>query len=142
MTYTENVPTGDGYYTYADELNGYIRINNQSSSDSPCIISIMGAVENPTYTLTVNDQQIASGSILATIPAGNKVVIDSRDGKLEVAEYVANTDEYVRNLYQYIDFDRETFIHVPKGNSMLYISGESADSIEAWVEVEEIHETI
>lgn len=129
-------------YQYADEINGYIRINNQSAKESPCVVSIMGNIENPTWTLSVNNEQVASGSVNITIPSGHKLVVDSRDGKLEVAEYVASTDEYVRNLYQYIDFDRETFIQIPSGNSVMFISGETVGSIEAWVEVEEIHETI
>ena len=130
-------------YQYADELNGVIRINNQSSEESPVIITIFGNIENPAWYLTVNNKQIASGEVNAIIPADHKLVVNSNDGELEVAEYVSETDEFVRNLYQYVDFDRETFIDVPQGNSVITITGNTGgSSISAMVEVKELHETI
>ena len=85
---------------------------------------------------------IASGSVTADIPAENKLVINSKDGHLEVAEYVAATNEFVKNHYQDTDFSRETFVLFPPGNSVLFISGTNQGDINAWVEVEEIHETV
>lgn len=132
-----------GYdYTYADEINGYIRVVNNAAEDSPATISIMGPITDPAWYVSVNNNVIASGALTANIPAGNKVVIKSKDGYLEVAEYVSNTGEYVRNLYQFTDFSRETFVLFPPGNSTLFISGTTDTSIEAWVEVEEVHDTI
>ena len=129
-------------YTYADELNGYIRVNNGASEDSPAIISIMGPITNPAWYVSVNNDVIASGSVTADIPADHKLVVNSKDGALEVAEYIAATNEYVRNLYQTTDFSKETFVMFPPGNSVLFISGTTDGSINAWVEVEEIHETV
>lgn len=129
-------------YTYADELNGYIRVTNNASEDSPAKISIMGAISNPAWYVSVNNNIIASGSVTADIPAENKLVINSKDGQLEVAEYVAATNEFVRNHYQNTDFSRETFVMFPPGNSVLFISGSNQGSINAWVEIEEIHETV
>lgn len=132
-----------GYdYTYADELNGYIRVTNNASEDSPAVISIMGAISNPSWYVSVNNDVVASGSVAADIPAENKLVINSKDGHLEVAEYVAATNEFVRNLYQATDFSRETFVMFPPGNSVLFISGTNQGDITAWVEIEEIHETV
>lgn len=138
----QGVPTGVIGYTYADELNGVIRINNSSSEDSPCIISIAGPITSPTWYLTVNNEQVASGSVNAMIPDGHKLVVNSIDGQLEIAEYVADTNEFVRNLYQAQDWSMENFIAVPPGGSVITISGETAGSISAWVEVREVHETI
>lgn len=129
-------------YTYADELNGYIRVTNNASEDSPAVISIMGAINNPSWYVSVNNDVIASGSVAADIPAENKLVINSKDGHLEVAEYVAATNEFVKNHYQDTDFSRETFVLFPPGNSVLFISGTNQGDINAWVEVEEIHETV
>lgn len=129
-------------YQYVDELNGYIRIENNASEDSPAIISIMGQITNPSWYVSVNNDVIASGSVTGTIPADHKLVINSKDGELEVAEYITETNEYVRNWYQATDFSRETFVMFPPGNSILFISGTTEGSINAWVEVEEIHETV
>lgn len=131
-----------GYdYTYADAINGYISVFNDSNEDAPATISIMGPITDPSWYVSVNNNVVASGSVTAVVPAGNKVVVNSKDGQLEITEYtVAN--EFVRNLYQLTDFTRETFVTFPPGNSVLFISGTSEDPIEAWVQIEEVHDTI
>ena len=131
-----------GYdYTYADAINGYIAVFNDSNEDAPATISIMGPITDPSWYVSVNNNVVASGSVTAVVPAGNKVVVNSKDGQLEITEYtVAN--EFVRNLYQFTDFTRETFVTFPPGNSVLFISGTSEDPIEAWVQIEEVHDTI
>ena len=129
-------------YTYADELNGFIRITNESSDNSPGKITIMGPVTDPAWFVTVNNVTIASGSIAADIPDGDKVVINSKDGSLEVSEYSVADNVLVRNLYQLTDFSKETFVTFPPGNSVLFITSSSPQSINAWVEVEEVHDTL
>lgn len=131
-----------GYdYTYADAINGYIAVFNDSNEDAPATISIMGPITNPSWYVSVNNNVIASGAVTAIIPSGNKLVVNSKDGQLEVTEYTA-ANEFVRNLYQATDFSRETFVTFPPGNSVLFISGTSEDPIEAWVQIEEVHDTI
>lgn len=129
-------------YQYMDAANGVIQIVNDSSEASPASIHIMGAITNPVWSLIVNEQVIESGALTANIEAGHKVVINSKDGDLEVAEYMTNDGSYVRNLYQYTDFTKETFILFPPGTSKLVVSGEASSTIEAWVELQEIYETI
>ena len=129
-------------YTYAEAINGIINIDNASSEESPTIISIMGTITNPTWVLVVNNQVVQSGSVNATIPAGNKLIINSKDNALEIAEYVANSNVFVRNLYQASNFALDNFIYVPPGRSTLRISGEVSGAIDAWIEIEEIHETV
>lgn len=128
-------------YTYADTLNGVLLINNLSAEESPLKITIFGQIENPTWTLTVNDKQVGSGAVTATIGNGNKLVINSKDGELEVTEYTA-ANVFVRNLYQMTDFSRQTFLYAPSGTSQLTITGIIEGAINAWVEVEELHETV
>lgn len=131
-----------GYdYTYADAINGYISVVNDSNEDAPATISIMGPITDPSWYVSVNNDVISSGSVTAIIPAGDKLVINSKDGALEVAEYTTG-NIFVRNLYQATDFSRETFCLFPPGNSVLFISGTSEDPIEAWVQIEEVHDTI
>lgn len=128
-------------YTYADAINGYIAVVNDSNEDAPATISIMGPVVNPSWYVSVNNEVVASGSVTATVPDGDKIVINSKDGYLEIAEYTLE-NVLVRNLYQFTDFSRETFVLFPPGNSVLFISGSSEDPIEAWVQIEEVHDTI
>jgi hypothetical protein len=128
-------------YTYADAINGYIAVVNDSNEDAPATISIMGPVVNPSWYVSVNNEVVASGLVTATVPDGDKIVINSKDGYLEIAEYTLE-NVLVRNLYQFTDFSRETFVLFPPGNSVLFISGSSEDPIEAWVQIEEVHDTI
>lgn len=131
-----------GYdYQYADAINGYIAVVNDSNEDAPATISIMGPITDPAWYVSVNNNVVSSGSVTATIPEGDKLVINSKDGALEVAEYTTD-NVMVRNLYQATDFSRETFILFPPGNSVLFISGTSEDPIEAWVQIEEVHDTV
>lgn len=129
-------------YTYADSITGIIDIINNSSEDSPAVITILGQITNPTWSLIVNNAIRASGSVSGTIDTGEKLVINSKDNQLEIAVYEATTNEWLRNVYQDSDFNRENFIYVPPGNSTLQVSGSVSDSIDAWAEIEEIHETI
>lgn len=129
-------------YQYADEINGYIRVVNNSMESAPATLSIMGPITNPAWYVSVNNDVVASGAVTAEIPNGDKLVVNSKDGYLEVAEYTVSSNEFVRNLYQFTDFERETFVLFPPGNSTLFVSAESETKIEAWVQIEEIHETI
>lgn len=129
-------------YQYADAINGYINVVNNSNEDAQGTITIFGEITNPSWYVSVNNNVIESGSVTATIPKGNKLVINSKDGQLEVAEYVGNTDEYVRNLYQATDFSKETFVHFPPGNSVLFVSGSADEPIDAWVQIDEVHDTV
>lgn len=131
-----------GYdYQYADAINGYIAVVNDSNEDAPATISIMGPITDPAWYVSVNNNVVSSGSVTATIPEGDKLVINSKDGALEVSEYTTD-NVMVRNLYQATDFSRETFVLFPPGNSVLFISGTSEEPIEAWVQIEEVHDTI
>lgn len=143
----DDVPDAKKYtysynYTYADAINGYINVVNKSNEDAQGVITIFGEISNPSWYVSVNNNVIESGNVNAVIPAGHKLVVNSKDGHLEVAEYVADTDEFVRNLYQSTDFTRETFVHFPAGNSVLFVSGTTDDPIVAYVQIDEVHDTV
>lgn len=129
-------------YEYADAINGIINISNNSSEDSPTILTIMGDITDPTWSLIVNNVVIQSGMVSGNIPSGHKLVINAKDNMLEIGEYIAATNEFVANRYQDSDFSRENFIYAPVGNSTLRVSGNVQQTIDAWIEIEEIHETI
>ena len=128
-------------YTYADSANSTINITNDSTEDSPCIITIFGPITNPTWSLIVNNQTVQSGAVLGTIGNGNNLRINSNDNDLTLAEFDA-MGNLVSNKYPESDFTRENFIYVPPGRSTLFISGTTSDGVNAWIEVREIHETI
>ena len=128
-------------YAYADSITGTINIINNSSEDSPTIITIYGEITNPTWSLIVNNTTIQSGSVAATIASGDKLIVNSKDNELEIAEYTA-AGLFVRNLYQYSDFTKDNFIYVPPGSSTLRVTGSVQDTIDAWIEIEELHETV
>ena len=129
-------------YAYADAITGIINLNNDASEDCPSVITIMGEITNPTWSLIVNNVTIQSGAITGTIAAGNKLIINSKDNSLEIGEYVAATNEFVANRYQDSDFTKQNFIYVPPGQSTLRVAGTVVDSIHALIEIEEIHETV
>lgn len=128
-------------YAYADSITGTINIINNSSEDSPTIITIYGEITNPSWALIVNNTTIQSGSVAATIASGDKLIVNSKDNELEIAEYT-NAGVFVRNLYQYSDFTKDNFIYVPPGSSTLRVTGSVQDTIDAWIEIEELHETV
>ena len=128
-------------YAYADSITGTINIINNSSEDSPTIITIMGEITNPTWSLIVNNTTVQSGSVAATIASGNKLIVNSKDNELEIAEYTA-AGLFVKNLYQDSDFTKDNFIYVPPGSSTLRVTGSVQDTIDAWIEIEELHETV
>lgn len=128
-------------YEYAEAINGIINITNTASEDCPSIVTILGDITNPTWSLIQNGKILQSGQVTANIPQGNKLVICSKDNQLEIAEYTMQ-NEFVRNQYQNSDFSKENFIYVPVGNSTLLVSGNVQQTIDAYIEVEELHETI
>lgn len=132
-----------GYdYQYADAINGYINVVNNSNEDAQGVITIFGAITNPSWYVSVNNDVVESGSVTADIPEGHKLVVNSKDGQLEVAEYNADDDTFIRNLYQATDFSRETFVHFPAGNSVLFVSGTTESQIVAYVQIDEVHDTV
>lgn len=128
-------------YTYSDSANSTINITNDSTEDSPSILTIFGPITNPTWSLIVNNQTVQSGAIQGSIANGNHLVVNSNDNNLTLAEFDA-LGNLVANRYPDSDFTRENFIYVPPGKSTLFITGTSSDGVNAWIEVREIHETI
>lgn len=131
----------DYNYTYYDALTGVIDIINNSPNEAPCILYIKGYALNPSWVLSVNNEQIASGGVTAEILDGNQVIINSRDDSLEIAEYTEQ-NVYVQNLYQAADITRENFLYIPTGTSKLTITDDSLSDITAYLEILEEYDTI
>lgn len=128
-------------YTYYDALTGVIDIINDSPIEAPCILYIRGYCLNPSWALTVNNKQVASGKVTGEIFDGNQVIINSRDDSLEIAEYTEQ-NVFIRNLYQDLDITRENFLYLPPGTSKLTITDDSLSSITAYLEILEEYDTV
>lgn len=128
-------------YTYYDALTGVIDVINNSPNEAPCILYIRGYCLNPSWVLSVNNQQISSGKITAEVLDGNQIVINSRDDALEIGEYT-DQNVFVQNLYQYADVTRENFIYLPTGTSKITITDDSLSDITAYLEILEEYDTV
>lgn len=128
-------------YTYAGASANQIALHNNSLIDSPLLLTIFGTVYNPSWRVYLNGEAVSSGSVTATIQSGNKLVLNSADNNLEIAEYT-NTDEFVRNLYQTTDFSKSTFVYIPPGSSLLTLESSDGGDILACAEVFELYETV
>lgn len=128
-------------YKYYDFLTGILEGTNNSPYESPCILYMKGYMLNPTWVLSVNDIQLASGHVTAEIMDGNQLVVNSRDDSLEIAEYTEQ-NEFVRNLYQAADITRESFIYLPPGDFKITITDDSMAYITAFLEIIEEYDTV
>ena len=128
-------------YTYYDALTGVIDGINNSPNEVPCILYIRGYALNPSWVLSVNNEQISSGKVTAEIYDGNQIVINSRDDNLEIAEYTTQ-NAYVQNLYQDADITKENFIYLPSGQFKITITDDSLSDITAYLEILEEYDTV
>jgi len=128
-------------YTYYDALTGVLDGINNSPYKAPCVLYIKGYMLNPTWVLSVNNQQIASGKVTAEILDGNQLVINSRDDGLEIAEYT-DQNEFVQNLYQDADVTRENFLYLPTGDFKITITDDSGADVTAYLEILELYDTV
>ena len=128
-------------YTYYDALTGVLDGINNSPYKAPCVLYIKGYMLNPTWVLSVNNQQIASGKVTAEILDGNQLVINSRDDGLEIAEYTEQ-NVFVQNLYQDADVTRENFLYLPTGDFKITITDDSGADVTAYLEILELYDTV
>lgn len=111
-----------GYnYNYFESTLGSILISN-GALESPIILSILGPVENPTWSLQQGGEVIANGTVTANIAEGHKLVVDARPDSMQIAEYTLG-GEYVQDLYSASDFSTERFLYAPAGDSVISVSG-------------------
>lgn len=126
-------------YTYTDSALGGVTIHN-GSIESPLIVSILGAANNPTWALTQDGVVVATGAVTAEIPEGHRLVIDARPASMEIAEYT-NDGVYVRDLYAMSDFSTARFLYAPAGESIVTVNA-GGTSVNTIVEVEKYAYTV
>lgn len=121
-------------YLYAEGASGTARLYNSGDLPSYAKLYIMGPCTNPSWALSQGGEVISRGKVMADIPAGDKLVVDSAPATLEIAQYSAD-NAYIRNLYQASDFSTARFLILPLGESTLAFSHEGSGEIDAFVEV-------
>lgn len=123
-------------YTYANNLIATADVKN-GNLESPMRIHIFGPVDTPTWALIRGGENISSGRANVSIPEGNKLVIDSRPGSMEIAEYTRD-NVFVADRYASSDFSTARFIYAPPGDSKITVVGANGVSAEVAVELERV----
>lgn len=124
-------------YIYAETSAGSAEINNAAVIESPCKLHIRGPVINPTWAMIVSGAVVAAGKVEATIPIGNKLVVDASPASMEISEYTVN-NEFVQSLYGQSDFSTQRFLFAPPGVSRVTFTHEGSGAIDAWIEVKQL----
>lgn len=101
-------------YTYRDNQQGTITIDNTDGEESPAIIEIFGVASNPQWILRTSGQEIASGQVFCDIEAGQKLVINSDPRELSI-KLMTTAGVLVEDLYQSSNFLTERFVYIPAG---------------------------
>lgn len=127
-------------YTYAETSAGSALIQN-GDLESPCKLHIFGPVTNPSWALYKAGEKVMEGKVNATIPDGNKLVVDADPATMEIAEYTRN-NVFVEDLYQDSDFSTARFVYAPPGTSTITFTHEGTADINAYVEVEKLAYTV
>lgn len=121
-------------YAYIESAAATAVLQNTGDLPSYAKLHIMGPCLNPSWALSQGSEVISRGKVMADIPKGDKLVVDSAPATLEIAEYSAD-NAYIRNLYQASDFSTARFLVLPLGESTLAFSHEGSGEIDAFVEV-------
>ena len=129
-------------YTYAEMADGIFDIDNKGTSESRTTLTIFGPIENPAWSLAVNNATVLSGKVTASIIAGHKLVVCSKESEMRIMEYDVETGAVIQNLCQMQDWAKENFITVPSGTSTLRVTGEGAERVRAALEVYETYDTV
>ncbi len=124
-------------YTYVETAAGVAQLDNTGTLPSYAKLHIKGPCTNPGWALTVGGQVTVRGRVMAEIPAGNKLVVDSAPATMEIAEYTQD-NRFVENLYPKSDFSTARFLTIPVGKSQITFSHEGVGPIDAFVEVRQL----
>lgn len=120
-------------YTYGDAGAGSVTVYN-GQLPSFFKVTMLGPMTNPSWRVMVGGSIYKEGSITATIPAGNKLVVDTYPATMEIAEYTM-ANEFVRDLYGYSDFTTERIFQLPPGESVVVLTDDSLSVPTGWLEV-------
>ena len=124
-------------YQYSDSAQGTAVLYNNGTLPAPCRIRIDGPCQNPSWALLAAGEVTQRGKVLAVIPAGHRLEVDSSPASLTIEEVTA-AGEPVQSLYQQSDFSTGRFITLPVGESRMTFAHDGSDPIHAEIEVREL----
>ena len=127
-------------YRYGSPYGGKYVVKNPVDIPAGLKITIFGPVVNPRWNVS-NSNKAQSGRVVASIPEGNKLVMNSNDGFMELAEYT-NAGEFVRDLYPESDFSTVRFVKAAYGLNLLSFSQDGGSKVKVDVEVTRYAESV
>ncbi|MCQ2087999.1 MAG: hypothetical protein MJZ37_08085 [Bacilli bacterium] len=147
--YVENSDTNTGKkydytydYTYVDNQLGQLEIESDSVLDSPAKIVIFGPVINPSWTHTINGNQVINGKINCSVPRGHKLVVDATSmPAFTIKEYDQGGEEYA-DRYMDSDFSTRRFVILGNGVNRITLTHEGDGAIRAVLEGEINYESV
>lgn len=128
-------------YTYGAGVNGEIHVTNDGTVPAYCKLTIVGEVEDPTWSVYQNGNLIERGRVTATIVSGHKLVMNSQPRALELSEYSID-GTYIANLYGVSDFSTKRFITIPVGESTITVTHTGETPFDMYLEVYPLAKTI
>lgn len=108
-------------YRYTDSVAESVRIQSETSEESPCKIIIYGPCSDPIWRHYLNGDLIATGSMNGDVPENRVLVIDSTTIPFSITE-----QDLLGNLtadrYQACDFGTERFLFLRNGSNVITVS--------------------
>ena len=130
-------------YRYANSVEDELEIVINGAIPSPVKMVIYGNgtdLVNPTWYHFVNDELIATGRVVATIPGTHTFEISDWTIPYYIAEYNGTT--FVRDLYSGSDFTTQRFLFAQPGVNRFRVAHEGLQHLMLTVSVKEYHATV
>jgi len=125
-------------YVYSDFSAGEIRLQSDSTIESPCRIHLMGPCTNPSWSHYLNGSRMMTGKLGTAdnpciVEAGKRIIIDNTGAVYSIKEY--DTDgKVIRNLYALSDFSTRRFVTLGYGENRILYQHEGTNEMKAIVE--------
>lgn len=113
-------------YQYSDGVAESIKIESETTENSPCKIMIYGPCENPSWRHYVNGELIATGAMNGDIPSNRILVIDSTTVPFSITEQ-DSLGNLTADRYQACDFGTERFFFLQNGSNTISVSHSGSD---------------
>lgn len=115
-------------YRYSSATENNVTINVDSTEESPCRLTIHGALVNPEWRHYVNNQLVSTGKVNVTIPSNHYLVIDTTGDKLTIEEY-DNMNQFIADRYQLSDFGTQRAVYLQYGQNRIAVDDEGGNKV-------------
>ena len=128
-------------YTYNEQQQNTTYLDVDSFVESPVKLEIYGPCENPIWSYYRNAKLEATGKIVAVIPAGRKLVIDTTTTPYSITLQDLSNN-VVDDLYKNSDFSTERFIYFGKGRNRIAVTVDGNDAVAVGMEAHVFYASI